>query len=42
VVIDANGTEIAALVPAGQPVPAEGEISAISFEPGALHLMRGA
>jgi putative spermidine/putrescine transport system ATP-binding protein len=39
VVIDANGTEIAALVPAGQPVPAEGEVTAISFDPSALHLM---
>ena len=39
VVIDANGTEIAALVPAGQPVPTEGEITAIAFTPGALHLM---
>jgi putative spermidine/putrescine transport system ATP-binding protein len=39
VVIDANGTEIAALVPAGQPVPAEGTTTAIAFDPGALHLM---
>ena len=39
VVIDANGTEIAALVPAGQPVPTEGEMTAISFDPSALHLM---
>jgi putative spermidine/putrescine transport system ATP-binding protein len=42
VVIDANGTELAALVPAGQPVPAEGEVTAISFDPSALHLMGGA
>jgi putative spermidine/putrescine transport system ATP-binding protein len=42
VVIDANGTELAALVPAGQPVPAEGEVTAITFEPSALHLMGGA
>jgi putative spermidine/putrescine transport system ATP-binding protein len=39
VVIDAGGTEIAALVPAGQPVPGEGTITAIAFEPSALHLM---
>jgi putative spermidine/putrescine transport system ATP-binding protein len=39
VVIDANGTELAALVPAGQPVPAEGAMTAISFDPAALHLM---
>jgi putative spermidine/putrescine transport system ATP-binding protein len=41
VVIDAGGTEIAALVPAGQPVPAEGATTAIAFEPAALHLMEG-
>jgi putative spermidine/putrescine transport system ATP-binding protein len=39
VVIDASGTEVAALVPAGQPVPNEGETAAIAFDPGALHLM---
>jgi putative spermidine/putrescine transport system ATP-binding protein len=39
VVIDAGGTEIAALVPAGQTVPAEGTTTAIAFEPSALHLM---
>jgi putative spermidine/putrescine transport system ATP-binding protein len=39
VVIEADGSEIAALVPAGQPVPAEGDISAFTFEPSALHLM---
>jgi putative spermidine/putrescine transport system ATP-binding protein len=39
VVIDANGTEIAAMVPAGQPVPAEGATTSFAFEPGALHLM---
>ncbi len=41
VVLQANGTEIAALVPAGQPVPAEGDMTAIAFEPSALHLMEG-
>ena len=39
VLIDANGTEIAAMVPAGEPVPAEGAVTAIAFEPSALHLM---
>lgn len=39
VVIDAGGTEIAALVPAGQPVPSEGATTAFAFEPSALHLM---
>ena len=38
-VLDANGTEIAAMVPAGQPVPAEGATTAFAFDPGALHLM---
>jgi putative spermidine/putrescine transport system ATP-binding protein len=42
VVLDADGTEIAALVPAGQPVPAEGERTAIAFDPSALHLMGAA
>ncbi|MBA4324436.1 MAG: polyamine ABC transporter ATP-binding protein [Rhodobacter sp.] len=41
VVIDAGGTEIAALVPAGQPVPAEGATTAFAFDPAALHLMEG-
>lgn len=39
VVIDANGTEIAAMVPTGQTVPAEGDRTAIAFDPQALHLM---
>ena len=42
VVLSAQGTEIAALIPAGQPVPAEGSTAAIAFDPGALHLMGGA
>jgi putative spermidine/putrescine transport system ATP-binding protein len=42
VVLDANGTEIAAMVPAGQPVPAEGEATAIDFDRAALHLMGSA
>jgi len=39
VVLDAKGTEIAAMVPAGQPVPAEGDTTAIEFDPQSLHLM---
>ena len=39
VVLNANGTEIAAMVPAGQPVPVEGARTAIAFDAGALHLM---
>jgi len=39
VVIAMGGTEVAALVPAGQPVPAEGDMTAIAFDPHALHLM---
>jgi putative spermidine/putrescine transport system ATP-binding protein len=42
VVIRTGDTDIAALVPAGQPLPSEGEIRAITFEPGSLHLMEGA
>jgi putative spermidine/putrescine transport system ATP-binding protein len=32
-------TEIAALIPAGQPLPGEGSEAAIAFDPAALHLM---
>ena len=39
VVIRTGETEIAALVPAGQPVPAEGTTTAIAFDRQALHLM---
>lgn len=39
VVIRTGETEIAALVPAGQPVPAEGTTTAIAFDHQALHLM---
>jgi len=39
VVIRTGETDIAALVPAGQPVPAEGTTTAIAFDPQALHLM---
>ena len=39
--LSAHGAEIAALIPAGQPVPEPGANMAISFDPGALHLMGG-
>jgi putative spermidine/putrescine transport system ATP-binding protein len=39
VVITMGDTEVAAMVPAGQSVPAEGSQSAIAFDPSALHLM---
>jgi putative spermidine/putrescine transport system ATP-binding protein len=39
VVLTAQGTEIAALVPAGQALPAEGSVTAFAFDPKALHLM---
>jgi putative spermidine/putrescine transport system ATP-binding protein len=42
VVLDLRGTEVAAFVPAGQPVPAEGSSASIAFDPPALHLMAGA
>ncbi len=34
-------TEIAALVPAGQPVPEQGAEATIAFDPAALHVMEG-
>ena len=39
VVLDANGTELAALVPSGEALPTEGQTAAIAFDPSALHLM---
>ncbi|CAN1556664.1 PotA ABC-type spermidine/putrescine transport systems, ATPase components [Paracoccaceae bacterium] len=39
VVIMMGETEVAALVPAGQPVPAEGQTTSITFDQKALHLM---
>lgn len=42
VVIEAQGSEIAALVPTGQNLPEIGDTRAISFDPMALHLMEGA
>jgi putative spermidine/putrescine transport system ATP-binding protein len=39
--IAAYGTEIAMLLPAGQPVPAQGETVGLAFEPASLHVMEG-
>lgn len=36
------GTEVAALVPAGQPVPENGATVGLAFDPAALHVMGGA
>ena len=33
--------DLAAFVPAGQPLPAEGQVIALAFDPAALHLMEG-
>jgi len=41
VVLRIGATEVAAMVAAGEPVPAEGETVAISFAPAALHVMEG-
>ena len=38
-VINASGTEVAAFIPAGQPVPPEGSIATLSFAPEALNVM---
>ena len=37
--IAAQGAEVSALLPAGQPVPEPGSTVGLAFEPGALHLM---
>ena len=42
VVLDMGGTELAALIPAGQPLPEPGTQTAIAFDPSALHIMAGA
>ena len=42
VLLTLNGTDIAAMVAAGQPVPEPGQATAIAFDPGALHVMAGA
>ena len=39
VVLQAEGSEIAALVPTGQPLPEPGATCGFAFDPGALHLM---
>ena len=39
VVLTAEGSEIAVLVPSGQPLPEPGSTCAFTFDPGALHLM---
>ncbi len=41
VMLDMGGTEVAALVPTGQPVPETGSEAAIAFDPAALHVMEG-
>ena len=42
VAVDLMGTEVAALIPAGMPLPEPGQETGISFAPGALHVMEGA
>ncbi len=37
----AGGGELAAFLPSGQPVPAEGARVGLAFDPGALHVMAG-
>ena len=37
--LDVDGQRINALLPAGQPLPAEGEAVRVGFSPGDLHLM---
>ena len=39
--IAAFGTEIALLLPAGQPVPVQGDTVGLTFEPASLHVMEG-
>ncbi|MFT4150656.1 MAG: ABC transporter ATP-binding protein [Paracoccaceae bacterium] len=41
VVLDIGGTELAAMVPAGDPIPEPGTQAAIAFDPSALHVMGG-
>ena len=41
VTVALNGTEIAALLPAGQPVPETGSTVGLAFDPAALHVMEG-
>lgn len=42
VVLRLGETEVAAFVPAGQPLPEPGHATGIAFDPGALHVMEGA
>ncbi len=42
VTVDANGTRIAAMLPAAVAVPAQGEMVTLSFLPEDLHTMDGA
>ena len=41
VVVDMAGTEIAAMLPAGQPLPAIGSAAVIAFDRSELHVMEG-
>ena len=41
VVVRVQGTDIAAMIPAGQPVPDPGSTTAIAFAPEALHVVAG-
>ncbi|MBC2836140.1 ABC transporter ATP-binding protein [Paragemmobacter straminiformis] len=41
VTVATQGTEISALVPAGQPLPETGATVGIAFDPAALHVMEG-
>lgn len=41
VTVTSNGTEITALVPAGQPLPEQGTAVSLGFDPSALHVMEG-
>ena len=37
-----GGAEVAAIIPAGQPVPETGQTVGLTFDPTALHVMDGA
>ena len=40
-VLDADGLRLSAVIPAGQPLPADGETVTVSWRPEALHFMAG-
>lgn len=40
--ISTGGTDIAAMIPSGQPIPNPGETVGLAFDPSALHVMEGA